>query len=308
MNIAYSCDNFYVEQTGISMISVCENNKDVNSLIFYLISKDISNENIKLLINICEKYNRELKVINFNDIAYDLDISSIGRHIATIYAKVFFSRMDGLDKIIYLDSDTVITGSLKELWDTDLDGCYFGAVETFAKKETRQQLGLPLDSPFFNDGVVIENVAYCREHNLIEQMYKLLLDYNGAPPVLSEGALNKICFGKVRFISPRWNMMAGLLFYGLRDLDYLVDRLHYEKTEILDSILSPVVIHYLTAFYNRPWFRKCSHPYKNQYIKYKNISPWKATPLRKGNLPVRVKFIKLLMNLLGPRTIYKFRN
>ena len=308
MNIAYSCDDHYVEQTGISIISVCENNKDINSIVFYLISKNISNGNIELLDQICGRYKRELRVINFNDLAYDLDISSIGRHIATIYAKVFFSRIDSLDKIIYLDSDTIITGSLKELWDTNLDECYIGAVETFVKKETRQQLGLPLDTPFFNDGVVIENVAFCREHDLIGQMYKLLLEYNGAPPVLSEGALNKICYGKTKFISPRWNMMAGLLFYGLRDINYLVSRLHYDRSDISESLKHPVVIHYLTAFYNRPWFKKCSHPYKNLYAKYKQLSPWKEVPLRKGDLPLRTKLIKLLINILGLKKFDELKN
>ena len=300
MNIAYSCDDYYVEQTGISIISVCENNKEVDNIRFFLISKNISKDNINCLEKICNQYGRELKVINFSDIAYDLDITAIGRHIATIYAKVYFPRIEGIDKLIYFDSDTVITGSLKDLWDINLDGCYLGAVETFAKKSIREKLGLPVDAPFFNDGMVIENVAYCRENDLIGQMNQVIKKYNGAPPTLSEGALNKICYGKVKYISPRWNMMAGLLFFGLKDINYLANRLHYSKEELSKSIESPTVIHYLTAFYNRPWFKKCSHPYKGEYYKYKELSPWKNTVLREGDLPFRIKSIKTLINILGP--------
>lgn len=36
MNIAYSCDNAYIEQTGISLISVFENNKDENCSLSYI--------------------------------------------------------------------------------------------------------------------------------------------------------------------------------------------------------------------------------------------------------------------------------
>lgn len=307
MNIAYSCDNYYVEQTGISIISVCENNKNIDDLVFYLISKDISNDNIACLDAICRGYDRELIVIDFKDIAYDLDITAVGRHIATIYSKVYFSRIKGLDKIIYLDSDTIVTGSLKKLWDINLDGYYLGAVETFAKTSIRKQLGLPVAAPFFNDGMVIENVAFCRENDLVGQMNKVIFDFDGAPPTLSEGALNKICYGKTLFISPRWNMMAGLLFFGLKDIDYLVGRLHYKKQDLYDSLMNPVVIHYLTAFYNRPWFKSCSHPYKKEYYYYKNISPWKDSALKEGGLPLRIRIIKMLIDLLGPKRFDNLR-
>ena len=47
MNIAYSCNDYYVPQTGISMISLFENNKEVDDICVYLISKDISKENVE---------------------------------------------------------------------------------------------------------------------------------------------------------------------------------------------------------------------------------------------------------------------
>ena len=59
MNIAYSCDNAYIEQTGISLISVFENNKEEKEIKVYLISKGISNENIEKLDSLCKSYKRE---------------------------------------------------------------------------------------------------------------------------------------------------------------------------------------------------------------------------------------------------------
>lgn len=301
MNIAYSCNDYYIPQTGISIISCCENNKDVKNLKFYLISKEITQSNIDIIQNICDKYHRELKVINFDDIAYDLDITSIGRHIATIYTKVFFPRIKDVDKMIYFDSDTVITGSLSPLWEIDLNNYYMGVVETFAKNKIKKQLGLPVKAPFFNDGMAICNVAYCRVHNLIGKINKIVDDYNGAPPVLSEGALNKVCFGKVKFISPRWNMLAGLLERGLADLDYLNELTVYNKEDLFESVTHPIVIHYLTGNYNRPWYKTCYHPYKEEYLKYKSLSPWKDEPLRDGDLSIKTKVHKILIRFLGYR-------
>lgn len=306
MKIAYSCNDAYVSHTGISMISVCENNKNASELIFYLISKDISCHNLAILQTICDRYNRILHIVNFCDIAFDLTISQIGRHIETIYAKVFFSRIEGLDKVIYLDSDTIVVDSLQSLWDISLEGMYMGVVETFSK--SKKLLGLDKSTPFFNDGVVLVNVDYCRENHLIEKTCEVIAEFDGNPPVLSEGALNKVCQGKVKYISLRYNLMAGILYLAHQNVDYLSSKMRYSKDDIIDSCNNPVVIHYLSATYNRPWIKTCTHPYKSEYLKYKAISPWFNVPLQNGKLPFRVRFIDKLIKWVGLKNFDIIRN
>lgn len=301
MKIAYACDDAYIEQTGISLISVFENNKD-EQITIYLVSKGISNENIEILRDICSSYNGELKVVNFEDIAWDLPNGSCGRHLETIYAKIFFSRIEGLDKILYLDSDIVVVGSLKGLWETDLSEVYMGVVETtYAKGKTA--LGIDKDFPFFNDGMALVNVNYCRENNLINKAIELINQFNGNPPVLSEGVLNKICGEKVRYVSLRYNLISGNLYFGLRDLDYLFEQLHYDKEDLRESCLNPVAVHYIAGFYNRPWCKKCTHPYKEYYLKYKAISVWKDSPLQDKNLTLRIKVSDFAYKIFGFRMV-----
>lgn len=300
MNIAYSCNDYYIPQTGISIISLCENNKDIDEIIIYFIGKDVSKENVDILRNLTERYNRKFEYIDFDSIAYDLNISAIGRHIETIYAKVFFTRIEGVDKIIYLDSDTVVTGSLAALWDEDLSDSYMGAVQTFSKNKA--QLGILESEPFFNDGVAIVNVDYCRKNHLTEKVLKVIDEYNGNPPTLSEGALNKVCQGHIKYISLRWNCMAGILYFARLNVKELAKELdQYSLYDIKNSCENPVVIHYLTAFYNRPWFTPCTHPYKEVYFRYKRISPWKDVESRYNPLPLRIKCIDFCYRLFGYR-------
>lgn len=307
MNVAYSCNDYYIPQTGISIISLFENNRDVDSIVIYLISKGVNESNKAILYNICSKYGRELKVIEFDDIAYDLKLSATGRHIATVYTKVFFPRIEGIDKMIYFDSDTVVVGHLKELWDMSLDDVYMGVVETLPTKFYKE-LGLPKGAPFFNDGMAICNVDYCRKHDLIGQVNKVVEEYGGNPPTLSEGALNKICYGRVKFISLKYNLMAGLLYMCNIDATYMSHLLHYKEEELRESCEHPVVIHYLTAFYNRPWFKNCSHPYKDEYYKYKALSPWKDEPLKENKLPLKIRLIDFCFRTFGMQNTERIRN
>lgn len=306
MNVAYSCNDYYIPQTGISMISLFENNKDVDEICVFLISKNVSEDNVNKLRIIAESYQREFKEVRFDDIAYDLKLSNTGRHIATIYTKVFFPRIKGIDKMIYLDSDTVVVGSLKGLWEDELDGVYMGVVETLPTKFYKE-LGLPKGDRFFNDGMAICNVAYCREHNLIRKILKLVEDYNGNPPTLSEGALNKVCYGKVKYISLKYNLMAGLLYMCNLDASYMSHLLHYSEEELRQSCEYPIVIHYLTAFYSRPWYKNCSHPYKDKYLEYKALSPWKDDPLLENRLPMKIRMIDLCYRTIGLRNTERIR-
>ena len=307
MNIAYSCDNAYIEQTGISLISVFENNKDEKEIVVYLISKGITKENIEILDSICKSYNRSLIVVKFEDICFDLPPCSVGRHLETIYAKVFFSRIEGLDKVLYLDSDVVVVGNLKPLWETDLSEKYMGVVETTYTKG-KKALGIPRSTPFFNDGVVLVNVDYCRENNLISKVIEQVNAFGGNPPVLSEGVLNKICGQNVKYLSLRYNLISGNLYFGLYDYDYLFEQLHYEKEDLIDSCENPVIVHYIAGFYNRPWCKKCTHPFKEFYLYYKSISPWKDSPLQDKDLSFKIKVAGLAYKVFGCRFIDKIRD
>ena len=211
---------------------------------------------------------------------------------------MFFSRIDGLDKIIYLDSDTVVVGSLRELWKEELSGYYMGVVETLPTRFYKE-LDLPKGDRFFNDGMAICNVAYCRENNLIKKVLEVVKNFNGNPPTLSEGALNKVCYGRVKYISPRYNLMAGLLYMCNLDVKYMSQLLHYSEGELRNSCSNPVVIHFLTAFYNRPWFKGCTHPYKIEYYKYKAMSPWKDANLIENPLPLKLRVLDFLFSHIG---------
>ena len=51
MNVAFSSDNNYVKQLEISMISLFENNKDMNISV-YIIDNGINNENKEKMLKI----------------------------------------------------------------------------------------------------------------------------------------------------------------------------------------------------------------------------------------------------------------
>ena len=308
LKVAYACNDGYIMQTGISLISLFENNRHFDAITLYMISCGISKEKLSVIESICKQYGRDFKVVHFKDIAYDLNITGIGRHLETIYAKIFFGRIEGVDKMLYIDSDTIIAGSLTEMWNLDLSDCYMGMVQTHTGQKEKPLLGLPVDAPFFNDGMALVNVDYCRKNHLIEKCLNCISEYDGTPPVLSEGCLNKVCQGHIYKLPPRFNMMAGLYQSMKRDMKYMSEVLDYEMKDLEESFKTPVIIHFLSGFYNRPWTNQCSHPLRNEFYKYKELSPWKDVPPINSKLPLRLRMIGRLLDVLGPRFIDRLQS
>lgn len=65
---------------------------------------------------------------------------------------------------------------------------------------------------------------------------------------------------------------------------------------------NPVIIHFTTSFLSRrPWIEGCQHRYVGEWMKYKNMSPWKDEELWEHKKVVGVKGIgiKLARKLPG---------
>ncbi|HVT62151.1 MAG TPA: glycosyltransferase, partial [Legionellaceae bacterium] len=174
LNIAYACNEAYVNHTGISMISLFENNKDIEDINVYLINKDITDNSKNILQNLISKYHRKLHLIAFDSLCEELQIGAVGRHIETIYAKLFFSEFEACDKILYLDSDTIVAGSLRELWRIDMGDNLVGGVQTIASRELKAEIMMGRDDKFINDGIVLINLKAWREHNIEEKFVEFI--------------------------------------------------------------------------------------------------------------------------------------
>jgi lipopolysaccharide biosynthesis glycosyltransferase len=74
---------------------------------------------------------------------------------------------DNLDRVLYLDVDTVVINPLRELYETDFEGAYYIActhTREFLTKLNQARLGAPKDAPYVNTGVLVMNLPVLREN------------------------------------------------------------------------------------------------------------------------------------------------
>lgn len=297
MNIVYSSDDNYAKYAGISIISLFENNKDELELNVYILNNNISKDNIYKLEEISKKYNRKIQFINFNDICTGLNNNDGFSEAA--YGRLFLQNISNINKIIYLDCDTIIKSSLRELWDIDIDGYFVAGVQDNPIKCLVEIIGMDDNDRYINSGVLVMNLKMMRDKNIIDKITEFIKKYRGEVPHHDQGVINGVFKNKIKVLHPKYNVMSQFWEMKRDEIKKLYEiNNYYNESEIREAKEQPIVIHYIEKFYGRPWNDNCTHPMKYEYLFYLNISPWNnKLSMSKFNIGIEIR--KLIFNYLG---------
>lgn len=305
-HIAYACNEAYVVQTAVSMVSLCENNRG-EQMMLYLIDGGIRRESLRKIQILVQKYRHPLKIIPLLSlfgqaglIAQDFAQHGRDRHPDTIYAKLFLQDVCPTDRILYLDSDTVVAGSLAELWSMQMENIYIAGVQMPYTQAHRIRLGLPPETPYLCDGVLLINLQKWREDHVKEKCVAYIQKYHGKPPMLSEGTVNYVSHGLVGLLAPQYNLMGSMLMWNGSQLAKLYQiRDYYTEASLAQAREHPVIIHYLDELYVRPWYKNSDHPYRKVYLKYRRIAGFpQKDRIQKASLRPRTWLLRRLNRCL----------
>lgn len=284
--VCYATSDFYARETGISLTGFFENNKDYEPDILFILDYGILPHNKELLDSIAHKYGKELKYIPAKEILAtlqeDLNIKDFRGSLAT-YSRAFIDKImpKYVDRLLYIDSDTVVTGSISELKDFEMmSQCMagiFSPIYTKAIADGRLQL-ISGNSHYYGCGVVLFNLHNWRQQGCHDKIVKMLYNKKDLPcadQTLINNALPETCFKKLPL---KYNYTSHI--YSDRFERRLLRNCNcYSDQEITEAINTPAVTHYPGRPIDRPWFTDCSSRRRTEYLKYKALTPWKDVPL-----------------------------
>lgn len=287
-HVVYASDDRFAEILGVSMVSLYENSRDMDAIAVYILDGGITNENRGKLLSVAAGYGRtEPKFIAIGNIVkFQMDVTT-DRGSLIQYARLFISSVlsEDLERILYLDCDTVINRSVSELWGFDMRGKTVGALMDAFSRNYRRNIGLLPEDVMFNSGVMLIDMSRWRENRYEEKLLQFIQSYNGRIQQGDQGALNAILSHDVYCFEPRFNSVT--IFYDFTYEDMLVYRKppgFYAKEDIEKAIENPAIIHFTTSFLSRrPWMKESGHRYAGQWLKYREMSPWRDDVLQDDN-------------------------
>ncbi len=301
LHVVYSSDNNYVQHVGVSLVSLLENNTEFTNIHIYLITNDISTENKDNLVFICEKYGRDITFINFAEFARTIPLN-IGNSISiNSYARLFLVSLlqKDIDKVLYLDCDSVIHNSLRPLWCEDISEHYAAGVWDTVADHTKEKINMPVDSTYINAGMLLINLKKWREDQVEQKFLDFINLHNGQVFHHDQGTINGVLHEKILILHPKYNAMTTF-FTMSRDtmMKYYGMKHYYCEKELNGAVANPVFIHYTPAFVNRPWVRGSKHPLTYVYKEYLDMTPWKDTDLWEDKRRTKEKIVSFLYNYL----------
>ena len=281
LHVVFSSDDNYAPYLGAAIYSLLYCNSDFEHIRVFIIDNEIREENRRKLSSIVEKTtNTEVIWISFEKYREKLKLNLMWNISISAYARLFIAEMvpESVKRIIYLDCDMIVCQSLKELWDTDLNGKIIGVVQDTVGSRAKEQLNLSLNERYFNSGMLLIDLDAWRKHNIGMECLHFLEMYNGQVYHHDQGVLNGVLCNEKCILPMRYNTITIHYFFNLRQIRkyYNETAEFYSLEEIETAKREPVIIHFTPSFTSRPWIKGCIHPLRQRYWDAIEHTPWRG--------------------------------
>lgn len=294
LSVFYSSDDNYAQHMGVSIYSLLDNNRDFEKIRVFVIDNNISKQNVSKLIEMVKEFdNTEIQFIDFAYWKTQLKLNMEWNISISSYARLFVSGMlpTELKRVIYLDCDMIICGSLEKIWNIDLQENLIGAVQDSVGAKIKDAVGIENDQPYFNAGMLLIDLENWRKQNVEEKCMTFLQKHNGRVSHHDQGVLNGVLQKKVYFLPLKYNLMT--IHYMLnreKILKYFDEKAEFYSTEEINNAKEhPVIIHYTPSFTSRPWVKGCRHPFKKYYWDILERTSWSGAKQQKNTQKWYVK-------------------
>jgi len=259
----FDSDGSYSKFPATTIVSILENNK-TNKLRFHLITPDISGENRQKIKKIIKDYQQEVvfyeklnaKSLRILNLIKENDQSTFGQgaYLRLLIPELISKR---IKKVLYLDSDLIISGNLKELWNMNLSSAYVLG----ANHENHPKIKEWGIKQYINSGVLLMNLERIREINLLKELQKVYSAHKndfyfvGMNSCADQDLINLVFRENIGLINQKYNfaIRKGRFVHG------------------------KIIYHYGVLF--KPFrFKPCfvDKKYKELYWKYFDKTPWRG--------------------------------
>jgi lipopolysaccharide biosynthesis glycosyltransferase len=264
-DVALASDQAYVRNLAAVISSLTANNRDV-FLNIHVINQDISKSQWSKLLR--SGHGSCYKLIDCKVTAGDLSTLPVTNHFSSAnYYRLLMPEVLSGDVALYLDSDVIVSGSIGELFQTDLRDAYLAAVENpgFTRHAA---LKMNESSRYFNSGVMLCNLSRWRSSELKRRVVDMVRENRHVIEYADQDGLNAIVNGHWIPLGLQYNYQTSML--PGHGCESPVE----EANSKPHDCLSPIIIHFSGR--SKPWHLNNSHPFKEDYWRYRNSTPYRS--------------------------------
>ena len=303
MNVVYHCTDNYAFITGTSIVSIFENNKDMDEINVYILENGFQEETKEKYNRLAERYGRKIIFIPMPDVneEYGLGLTSIKKKwLFDSYSRLFLDTiLPPMDRVLYLDGDTLILHSLKDLWEMDMgDNCCAAALDCLGEP----YYGLfEIDhGKYCNSGVILINLKKWREQKVADQVTAYVREKNGYVFFMEQSVFNIVLQGRIAYLPAIYNTSSIMQMFTPKQLWKMrKPKYFYDEEEIAEAVNDPTIIHMTGLFYviNKPWNKVTNHPNKDLFWSYFKKLDWGRDEIQEDSRDFKTKVMDFMFHV-----------
>lgn len=263
VNIVLITDSRYAPPTMVSMSSAIHNKCPQSKYNFYIIAENITPADEQAILKLKNLAPTTVNITIIPQQEPDLPYENMQRFLQYKVGmhKIYLPEiLLSLDKVIYMDGDTLVLKDLSELFKMNISNAYAAVAKDgifYRFPKEMAEIGLDKRGFYFNSGVMLYNLKLQREDKMTAKLVEYIKtheDFFGDQDVLN------VVFGdKVKLISYQYNCIST--FFEADDLGFLStyfgEALPKDTFNIYENA---TIIHYAG---DKPW----QENYKPEYLK-----------------------------------------
>ncbi|SEH30280.1 glycosyltransferase family 8 protein [Selenomonas sp. KH1T6] len=254
-HISFGISVDYTAQAGVLMTSIARCNRE-RKIIFHVFCDCLPDEDGQRVEELVSIYKNIGVVVYWVAKEQLMHIKSSQRYPTAIFYRLISAAVlyPEVEKLLYLDSDILCLGSLRDLAEVDFEEICMAARDSGNwLPQHKQDIGLPAEHEYFNSGVLYMNLQAWNQAQISEQAVDLL--------------------GRKAFSFPDQDALNILIGQSYSPLDKKYN-LFYEKRTAADLPQNTVFLHFAGDI--KPWHPWCKNELKSLWEECLEDSPWRG--------------------------------
>ena len=241
-----------------------------------MISNDFTEENKNILKSVEQNYPNHCNIsfINMTEMYNEQKTSPKSKY----YRLSLHDKLSNIDKIIYLDGDTMIFEDLTELINLDMKEYYilgfldslYWSLEEYSIK----------NAIVLNSGVLLMNLKSLRLNNITDKFISFMRNKNNSVVQEDQTVINYVLQKNISTLPPKYGMWAFSNTFEAYHFNRVQNKKYkYKNKEFLNAYKHPAILHYTgskpfrdqdSIFYSLWWDYAKKTKYYKDIITYSN--------------------------------------
>ena len=297
LNVLYQFNEKYAPYAGVSITSLLINNKAIDEITVYALTERVTNESRKKLQMTAERYQREIVFIDTEELVVNMQKLGMPKYRNSYAAnmKMFISMFldKSVERLLYIDSDTIINSDLGELLAFNMQNNPIAMVLDSLGQRHKRRIGLNSEELYFNTGVILFDIKTWNEKKCTERIVNHVKNVRTHYMAPDQDLINIVMRGEIIKLDMSYNVQPIHLVYNPTLYYYFFGKkYYYTKSEIKTATTHPKILHFFRFLGEFPWHKDSMHPDVLIFDEYLKKSLWKdyqKKPTEKNGIIFRVE-------------------